>query len=732
MKLKIETPSQAILRKPSLLRHTPEAEKIKEFKDALKKYLSEINKEQLENVQKTYLLNFLNNGIYRKTNNINLNGDIDLAIHQDLKTDSKPVVLLEMKAPKNKNGMIAENDLNKTALHEMAYYYMNERAKENIFVKHCIITDYFKWYIFEAEIFEKEFNAPLKKDYNRFVNNQTLKGNTDEFYKKIAAPHVKESNAELPCVKIDFEQYKDFDKISEKELVELYKILSPYFLLNEQTHDANRLDERFYKELLHIVGLEEKTKDGKLIIDRKAKPDAGSLIENAIISFADKAHKIRVDSNFKNYKSDEDALFAVAFELCITWVNRILFLKLLEAQLVKYHTGDEAADFHFLNSNKISNYKSLANLFHQVLAKPVKDRSPIYRDKFINVPYLNSSLFDDDGLENNFQLHISNLEDEQPINLYSNSILADYKKADKPLNLLEYLFAFLNAYDFSTVNIELTRQSNKPLINASVLGKVFEKINGYKDGSIYTPSFITTYMCRESLRLAVLDKFKEAEPTWKINSFKEIRNYLINDKTSDAILRYNEIVNSIRICDPAVGSGHFLVSALNEMIAIKYDLGILADAQGKIEQNYEIILADDELVIKNNEGDFFEYKIKDGSPLNNKSQRMQKILFDEKRTIIEQCLFGVDININSVKICSLRLWIELLKNAYYIEEKNFTELETLPNIDINIKCGNSLVSRFELDADLSSLAKKSKQNNSGMPTLPINLRSNNLATSYIC
>ncbi len=99
---------------------------------------------------------------------------------------------------------------------------------------------------------------------------------------------------------------------------------------------------------------------------------------------------------------------------------------------------------------------------------------------------------------------------------------------------------------------------------------------------------------------------------------------------------------------------------------------------------------------------------------------MQKTLFHEKQTIIENCLFGVDINPNSVKICRLRLWIELLKNAYYKDNaetrtevrvsrdeknaltdvrasaKNFTELETLPNIDINIKEGNSLVSRYSL------------------------------------
>ncbi len=69
-----------------------------------------------------------------------------------------------------------------------------------------------------------------------------------------------------------------------------------------------------------------------------------------------------------------------------------------------------------------------------------------------------------------------------------------------------------------------------------------------------------------------------------------------------------------------------------------------------------------------------------------------------KKSIIENCLFGVDINPNSCEITKLRLWIELLKYSFYIFEKgnNTNALETLPNIDINIKCGNSLISRFAL------------------------------------
>ena len=68
----------------------------------------------------------------------------------------------------------------------------------------------------------------------------------------------------------------------------------------------------------------------------------------------------------------------------------------------------------------------------------------------------------------------------------------------------------------------------------------------------------------------------------------------------------------------------------------------------------------------------------------------------------------MDINPNSVKICRLRLWIELLKNAYYTDESGFTELETLPNIDINIKQGNSLLSKFSLTEDLSDVFRKQK------------------------
>ena len=144
------------------------------------------------------------------------------------------------------------------------------------------------------------------------------------------------------------------------------------------------------------------------------------------------------------------------------------------------------------------------------------------------------------------------------------------------------------------------------------------------------------------------------------------------------------------------------------MIAVKNDLKILQDRTGKRLKEYHVEVVNDELIVTDEEGDLFDY-----NPTNKESQRIQETLFHEKQTIIEGCLFGVDINPNSVKICRLRLWIELLKNAYYkalssLDRAGGEALETLPNIDINIKCGNSLVSRFAIDADLSQALKKSK------------------------
>ena len=186
----------------------------------------------------------------------------------------------------------------------------------------------------------------------------------------------------------------------------------------------------------------------------------------------------------------------------------------------------------------------------------------------------------------------------------------------------------------------------------------------------------------------------------------------------------NKIVDDVRIADVAVGSGHFLVSALNRMLAIKSQLNIFRDVHGKRikRMDLELKVDNDELSVVDDEGEPFEYK-----PGNPERQRIQEALFHEKKNIIENCLFGVDLNPNSVNICRLRLWIELLKNAYYTEESGYTRLETLPNIDINIKVGDSLLSKYPVQnghmiADYLSAEEKGDRKKDSLKTSLVEYR----------
>lgn len=371
----------------------------------------------------------------------------------------------------------------------------------------------------------------------------------------------------------------------------------------------------------------------------------------------------------------------MALRLCITWVNRLLFLKLVESQILMYQKGDPA--YRFMSLDKIGSFDELNIFFFKVLGKKIDARDEDVLKKYPNVPYLNSSLFE--PTEDESRLKIRGIPDAQ-IEIFNKTVLKDEKgkRVKGTMQNLEYIFRFLDAYNFASDAQGGVTNTNKTLINASVLGLIFEKINGYKDGSFYTPGFITDYMAKDVLERTVVQKFNDVK-SWNCKDLEDVADKI--DDVQDA----NQIVDSVRVADIAVGSGHFLVSALNRMLAIKSDLNILCDAKGKRikRADYRLKLDNDELSVVDEDNEPFEYK-----PGNEERQRIQEALFKEKKNIIENCLFGVDLNPNSVNICRLRLWIELLKNAYYTEESDFKRLETLPNIDINIKVGDSLLSKY--------------------------------------
>jgi adenine-specific DNA-methyltransferase len=725
MKLIVQTPQKAL---KAFIKQRPLRSEIDKFKVNLIAILDKINtienlpNDETEEHLKNNVRDFLLDTYYKETNEINTKDKKDLVIYLGTKTDSPVGVIIEAKRPSNEKEMVTPTKASSKALWELILYYFDERIKaNNAELKQLIITNINQWYIIDANYFDKHIyrNNQIKKLYEL---KQTDKKDNTWFYEEINKT-LAALNLEIPCVGFDIRNYskvlRNADKDDDRELIALYKILSPQHLLKQVTpNDSNSLSPAFYKELLHIIGLEEAKEGGKSIIRRKlTERNEASLIEATIeaLNTEDIWHRIPDLSLYGANK--EERTFNIALELCITWINRILFLKLLEGQLINYHRSPlekarGVSEYRFLNNETIHDYDELFKLFHRVLAVNIADRSDSLKVKYSKVPYLNSSLFEISELEDQ-TIKVNSLDNSALLELLPTTVLKTTKKQTPKLPTLQYLQEFLDAYNFASEGEEDIQEDNKTIITASVLGKVFEKINGYKDGSVFTPSFITMYMCRKSIRLAVVQKFKDYfaanNPNiTAIDSIEDIRDVI----TNKVITRQeaNKIINSLKICDPAVGSGHFLVSALNEIIVIKSELNILLDEEGKTLRDYEIEIINDELIITDENGKLFAY-----NPENKESNRVQKTLFQEKQTIIENCLFGVDINPNSVKICRLRLWIELLKNAYYkpsipvdLSQRQLMELETLPNIDINIKCGNSLISRFALDADLSKALKSIK------------------------
>ncbi|WP_394978220.1 Eco57I restriction-modification methylase domain-containing protein [uncultured Helicobacter sp.] len=647
----------------------PTTQSLNTFKEHLEHFLAQCHKHtaqdtsESEEFQKNLIADFLKQAFsYPK---INTKRKIDLAIYED----DEVKTFFEVKSIANKSEFPkSTQSLDSKALYEALLYYMREQNEGNNNLKCILLCNVESFYLISVKEFEKlSQNKELQQAYKNVDKKQGNDTSTKKFYEK----------AQEILSTLDMEMTFTHFGIKDTEPVLLYQVFSPHMLLGYKTHiDSNVLNQNFYEELLYILGLEE-TKDGA----------------NKLIKLSDTPNTLSYAIR-ENLGLDCVRDFESIFELIITWNNRLLFLRLLESMLLSFKHIPKP----FLDSSVIESFAKLNTLFFEILALRENVRKSIPKE-LDSIPYLNSSLFDKTELEK--QGKEIKLLDSKPLALYKKSILKDTKKS---LPLLEYLFDFLNAYDFTTTPKDIqdnVKINHDKLINAAVLGLVFEKLNGYKEGSFYTPSFITNYMCKQSLQQVVIQKFNTAK-NWDCKDLQSLKLRL--DKLTDSKEGYkeaNEIFDSIKVCDPAVGSGHFLVSMLNNMIELKFHLKILCDENFERLKDIQLRLENDEIVLQDSTGNPHIYQIP--SHQNIESHKLQKAIFHNKRTLIESCLFGVDINHNSCEITKLRLWIELLKYSYYIFEngKNTNTLQTLPNIDINIKCGNSLISYFDITQSLS-------------------------------
>ena len=627
------------------------SEKLEIYKNGIRKAKEDKESEEhCKNILKDFL-----NGAFKY--NCNTKGKIDLTI----KYEGNIKAIIETKNYDNKTEMIKDNDYYYKSFYQSVLYYYQSRKNINkdMTVEHIIITDFENIYLFLRSDFEY---LTANKQIINFFNVKKIDTNTKDFYNSSKAI-LEKINREVVGYKINL--FEDDAEI-------IFKFLSPYNICSLKTNnDFNIISNTFYREIIYMMGLEE-TKDKKLVLNK---------VDNTLI-------KLTMDILDEDLKGEEK--FETALKLNILWINRILFLKILEAQLRVFRDDN---NLHILNYNEIVDYSFLYTLFFKVLAKSKERRITENKENeyYKHIPYLNSSLFEE--TEEEKINSITKLNNSLKMKIMSGSVL--YKDRDfdkKELNFLEYILRFLNCYIFNAIN-DSSNINKNTIIKSSILGLVFERLNGYKDGSHFTPPAITMYMAKYSIEKSIVNKFNKFFKDANFKNIEEIKIYVdANIHKIKEQVKY--ILDSITIIDPACGSGHFLVACLNELIKIKSYLHVLSN-------DIKVDIEDDELVINYINGAEYKYNMESGN-ISEIKQKIQKILFEAKKHIINNQLYGVDINPNSVNICRLRLWIELLKSSYYLENNGadkYIDLEILPNLEFKVLSANSLIELEEKEGN---------------------------------
>ena len=516
----ILTPSQSIQK--SYLRQPTDMGELENFRCQLEILLNELNPTDPEESNKGRVKTFLKQTLWPSTTyEINASEKTDLTIKD--KNIGRNVVLFEFKKV-NSAEMVTKDNLVKKAMFELVLYYiLEEHEKKNTSIKHLVISDGYKYFIFEKAEFWELFGKDRKLVSEIKSSENTANEKREYIYNQIIRPKVEAVKDKLSFTFVDLEtiakETSAADIIAKPRFKALFKLFSPIHLQKLPfAEDHNTLNRKFYTELLYIMGLEERGEKHQIQRLEAKKRQAYSVFEQAYALLAD--YDITTD---KVTGREIDARFETALGLVIVWINRTLFMKLLESQLIAFNGSKRKYAFF----DKLTDFALMHYLFCKVMAIPEAERSDEMRAKFGEVPYLNSSLFELTDIEQKY-FPISSLRDSEVAGM-KNTCLKDNKGKTLTgrIHILDYLKRFLDSYDFGAD----TGESGKTIINASVLGLIFEKINGYKDGSFFTPGYITSYLCRETLRRCVTDKYNQTYAT-QYASFDELaEDFDPTDKT---------------------------------------------------------------------------------------------------------------------------------------------------------------------------------------------------------
>ena len=219
------------------------------------------------------------------------------------------------------------------------------------------------------------------------------------------------------------------------------------------------------------------------------------------------------------------------------------------------------------------------------------------------------------------------------------------------------LLGLLSRYRFTTRESTPEDQSVDP--DPELLGRVFENLyqgdERHDTGTYYTPREIVHFMCREALDGYLRDYTGVEQKT--LDSLRQ--NAVGSRDESDPTIAGNfaaltDALEVVRVCDPAVGSGAFLLGTIQEIVLIRR--GILFSERDYIEPD-----------------------------------ELYETVSRWKQRTIQNCLFGVDINPEAVEICRLRLWLSMVLDM--LEPPEPESNWALPNLDFRIVAGDSLIDR---------------------------------------
>lgn len=353
-------------------------------------------------------------------------------------------------------------------------------------------------------------------------------------------------------------------------------------------------------------------------------------------------------------------------------LGRIVFLYFVQkkgwlgATDLEYKDGDPDFIFKLFvlsGANETFYELWLKNLFFDTLNKGGIERpNDIFvmpgKDKTeVKIPFLNGGLFDKEDFDSKpltFTPTLFHSDDFEDTPLTEKV----YKKNEPHRGFLD----FLNAFNF-TVH-EDSPEDHTVAVDPEMLGHIFENLlEDNKDkGAFYTPKEIVHYMCQESLLEYLKTHLKEIDEVELVNL---VKNKNISENSKLPFNSINDLLTNVKICDPAIGSGAFPMGLLQEIFAVK------------------------ELIAFETNSNWEPAKVKED--------------------IIQNSIYGVDIEKGAVDIARLRFWLSLIVN----EEKP----KALPNLDYKIVVGDSLLSKFgeqviDIDWDIkgnSDFQKKIKK-----------------------